>query len=83
MMTYEIFKEKVVERFADYMPEKLEGEVRVQQVNKVNCCLDGLYIDSKSGTSNRSPVIYINNMYDAYKNGRSLEDILKKVLLIL
>ena len=40
MISYEKFKEVVVEKFLYYMPEKYQNKkVEIQSVNKVNCAI--------------------------------------------
>lgn len=43
MMTYEIFKEVVTERFKDYLSKKYQDmDMLVNPVEKVNCTLDSI-----------------------------------------
>ena len=59
MMNYEIFKEVVVEKLMDYLPEEYHDmKLVVQPVDKVNHTMDGL---SLVGDGVRiSPTMYIN-----------------------
>ena len=75
MMNYEIFKEVVVEKFLDYMPDKFRGmEVNVESVNKVNVTLDALNL--RESGKEVSPTIYINDMYKRYQKCNDLEETL-------
>lgn len=76
MMNYEIFKEVVVEKFKDYLPEEYKDlEMRVVPVNKVNRVVDGLNLVG-DGSVCVSPTIYINDMYDHYQRCEDLEEVL-------
>lgn len=78
MMNYEIFKEVVVEKFKDYLPEQYKDmELRVASVNKVNRLLDGITLISKGENRNVSPTIYINDMYDHYLHTENLQEVLQ------
>ena len=78
MMKYEIFKEVVSDKFMDYLPEQYRDmELVVNPVNKVNCTLDG--INLIGGKDNRlvSPTVYINDMYEHYKQHEDLQDVMQ------
>ncbi|MBP3339073.1 MAG: hypothetical protein J6L69_06695 [Lachnospiraceae bacterium] len=76
MMTYEVFKDVVKERFMEYMPEKYHGmEINTQEVNKVNVTLDGLTL--LVGERGVSPTIYINHMYEKYLETEDLQGTLQ------
>lgn len=73
MMNYEIFKEVVTESFPDYLPEQYRGmELTVNPVQKINKTLDGLNLID--GSRNVSPTIYINDMYEHYKDCGDLKE---------
>lgn len=72
MMNYENFKEIVMEKFMDYMPEKCRGmELAIIPVKKVNVVLDGLII--RGIGENISPIIYVDEMYKKYQDCGNLE----------
>lgn len=78
MMSYEVFKKVVEEKFLDYLPEEYQNrKIVVSPVEKVNCSLDGLVVmDTKEGM-HFSPTIYINYMYSDYQDTEDLEQVLK------
>ena len=73
MMNYEIFKDVVEEKFMDYMPDEFKNaKLAIAPVQKVNVTLDGLSILDTG--RNISPTIYINDMYERYKENGDLEN---------
>lgn len=78
MMNYEIFREVVTEKFKDYLPQEYQKmSLQVCQVKKVNTTLDGIYLFDREGKSGISPTLYINEMYDHYKDTDDLQEILQ------
>ncbi len=77
MMNYEIFREVVAEKFKDFLPKEYEQiEVIVTQSKKVNHTLDGLTLRG-DGVS-IAPTIYMNNMYEHYKECENLDQVIKE-----
>lgn len=77
-MTYEEFKDHVVDVIKDYLPEEyMDADVTINQVAKNNETLDGLVI--KKPGQNVSPTLYLNSFYENYCEGRDMEDILEKI----
>ena len=78
-MNYEEFKQEVVDRIQDFLPEKYaDADVSIQTVVKNNDQkLDGLMV--KLEESNICPNIYLNQFYEQYDNGRDLNDILQNI----
>ena len=75
MMNYEIFKEVVKEKFMDFLPEQFQDmELVVNPTEKVNQTVDGLTLMGEGVSV--SPTIYINNMYEHYKETDNLELVL-------
>lgn len=76
MMTYEVFKAVVKEKFLRYMPEEYrDAEVNIRPVRKVNRTLDALSVlreDSRLFSS-----IYVNEMYEKYRECGNLEMVLQ------
>lgn len=73
MMDYEIFKGVMKEKILDYLPEEYKGgSVQIGVVNKVNQTLDAMSVFPKGG-SNISPNIYLQNIYEDYKNHQDVE----------
>ncbi len=67
MMTYEIFKEVVTEKFKDYLPPKYQNmDMTVAPVQKVNRTLDGISLTGETEGMLIAPTIYINDMYEHY-----------------
>ena len=79
MKSYNEFMDYVKENVTDYLPERFQNaQVRIQQVTKNNdVVLDGLTIIDPS--SRISPNIYLNPMYEQYKEGADLDEIVGKV----
>lgn len=76
MMTYDIFKEVVEEKFMDYLPEQFkEMKIDVHQVEKVNMTMDAINLLGEG--VGVSPTIYINDMYDHYKSTDDLQNVLQ------
>ena len=77
-MTYEEFKDHVVDVIKDYLPDEyMDADVSINQVAKNNETLDGLVI-IRPGQS-VSPTLYLNSFYENYCEGRDMEDILNKI----
>ncbi|MDD3239683.1 MAG: DUF5688 family protein [Lachnospira sp.] len=75
MMNYEIFKEVVKEKFMDYLPEQYQGmKLDIHSTEKVNQTMDGLTLMGEGVSV--SPTIYLNNMYEHYKETEDLEGVL-------
>ncbi len=78
MMNYEIFKEVVVEKLKDYLPEKYqEMRLEVCTVEKVNRMLDGISLFEPDKTTGVSPTIYINDLYEQYQSCGDLQKVLE------
>lgn len=78
-MNYEEFKNEIVDRISDYLPEKYEqADIHFVQVAKNNDkILDGLNIFTED--TNIVPTIYVNDFFEQYENGREFNDILKEL----
>ena len=67
MMTYEIFKAVVKDKFLSYLPEEYrDAEVDIRPVRKVNRTLDALSVlkdDSRMFSS-----MYVDELYEQYRN---------------
>lgn len=79
MMNYELFKEVVAEKFKDFMPEEFKDyNLDVHQVSKVNQTMDAInLIAAGEAKYSVAPTIYINTMYEHYKNCEDLQDVLQ------
>ena len=75
MFNYEEFKSTVADHIRDYLPEEYANrKPDIQAYRKTNQTLDGMTIPTGQSCS---AVIYLNPMYEEYRNGRSLDDLLK------
>lgn len=75
MMTYEVFKAVVKEKFLNYLPEEYrDAEVNIRPVKKVNRTLDALSV-LKDGSRMFSSM-YVNELYEQYQEYGDLEMIL-------
>ncbi len=76
-MTYENFKQKLLEHLATRLPEETRFEV--QRILKNNdLVLDGLLISTPS--VNISPTIYLNYYYESYTDGMPFCDVVERIL---
>ncbi len=80
MMNYELFKAVVGDKILGYMPsEYQDSKVDINSVSKVNQTLDGLNIIPTDDRDIKVvPCIYLNDMYENYKECNDLEEVLKK-----
>ncbi len=78
-MDFEQFKQEVIDRIKDFLPDKYDdADVSIQSVVKNNDQkLDGLMI--KTEDSNIAPNIYLNDFFKQLEDGRDMEDILKNI----
>lgn len=79
MKSYREFMDYVKENVTEYLPERFENtEIRIQQVVKNNdTVLDGLIIMNPD--THISPNIYLNSLYEEYKDGKDLDDLVSRV----
>lgn len=76
MLNYDEFKELVIEKLKDYFPEPYRDyEMAVHPVFRTNEVKDGITLRRPGQTI--SPTIYIQDMYQAYRSGNDLNDVLK------
>lgn len=79
MMDYEIFKEVVIDKFKDYLPDEFSDmKIETSEVRKVNRTLDAINIIGNSKGSSVVPTIYINDMYDMYQKTNDIDKVLSK-----
>lgn len=80
MTDYEIFRELATRQILDYMPEEFNDyKVEVKKVSKTNQMLDGLHLQSPENRGIEiSPTIYIDHMYEDYRNGKSFAAVMKE-----
>lgn len=67
MYNYNVFKELVIKKISDYMPEEFSKETMIVENRKAPNYVDGrdTILFRKEG-SNISPVMYVDNMYENY-----------------
>jgi len=79
-MEYQEFKKVVEEQLKEYVPEPYRSmEWDSHKVEKVNQTLDAINFRSTESGMSVSPTVYINTMYEQYKNGEQIDDILRDV----
>jgi len=80
MINYELFKEVVAEKILGYMPSEYQNSrVDIHSVSKVNQTMDGLNIVPTDERSTKvTPTIYVNSMYEHYKECNDLEEVLRE-----
>lgn len=83
MMNYEEFKQAVEANILNYLPQEYQGyEAHVEPVYKNNAKYDGLTLVKKSGKTNVSPTVYLQNAYEGYKV-EALESIMQNLADVL
>ena len=85
MMDYESFKQKVMEDFLSYMPERYSDcTIELRKVPKVNACLTGLVIIPKGKPrSYCSPTFYMERMYEQYLECDNFEQVMQNQAVYL
>lgn len=77
-MNYEEFKNELVRKFIDRLPEEYNPwTVSVQKVNKINEAVDALILHSQEENC-AVPAVYIKKYYLAYESGASMEEVLRE-----
>ena len=75
MFNYEEFKSVVADHIKDYLPEVYANQkTDIQTYQKTNQTLDGMTIPTGERCS---AILYLNPMYEEYRNGKSLDELLK------
>ena len=85
MMDYETFKQRVMEEFLSYMPERYSDcTIELRRVPKVNACLTGVVIiPNGKPRSYCSPTFYMERMYEQYLECDSFEQVMKNQAVYL
>lgn len=81
MLTYEEFKDILEKEFKNYLkPEYQDMEIQITRTEKVNEVLDGVYLseNTEQNKTKISPIMYIKDMYENYKNNRNMDMTLTK-----
>lgn len=81
MMNYDEFKKVVAEKILDYvLTENWNYTAEVLPTSKVNSTLDGLNLMPPTFVP---PTICMNDLYEHYKRGNSLEEVLRKAAKVI
>lgn len=84
MMNYEIFKEVVLQELPAYLKGPCAGrEVVSFPTQKVNETLDTLTIKSRDGVNEAVPSLYMNNLYEAYKENPDLQELMRNIAEVM
>lgn len=79
---FNTFKQVVKEMVVDYFPEKYRNaNVEVSTVHKLNESYEGLCIQKQD--SNIQIRLNLNQMYEKYRNGEHLQDLLEDIRDVL
>ena len=81
MMNYETFKEVIVARIKDFLPESFkDSEVKIHHINKVNKQLESMNIVLKDAPNLASPNIYLEDFYNnEFKKENDIDIVLQKM----
>jgi len=81
MVSYHEFKELVIKEMNAHISTKYKNiKIDIEQVQKNNdIILDGIYI--RKSNEDLSPILYLNDFYENYKNGISLNHILYDIMI--
>ncbi len=81
-MQFEEFTETVRNRITDHLPPSLkEGTIRIQPFQKIGSSYLSLTIDQKP--SHSSPVVNLEEFYDAYRHDQPMEELLEQMAVQL
>lgn len=85
MINYELFKDGVMNKIIGFMPEEYaDYEVKVARVKKVNQTLDCLNLIPKENKEwKATPNIYLEHMYEDFKQHEDFEKSLHQIALII
>ena len=76
MLSYNQFKNLVLESFKNYLPEKYQNcELEQTENKKVNCILEGFCV--KIPDSNVAPTIYFDDLYMNYMECKDIHKVLR------
>lgn len=76
MLSYKLFKEIVKDKFKEYLPEEYQNcKLIFRQVEKVNGTMDGIIL---VGETRVAPCMYINHLYEEYRDNEKVDTILRK-----
>lgn len=78
MMNYEMFKEIVLEKLADYLPDEYKHrQLSFGTFDKINTKRDGVTFMVKDGDPKVSPTMYLDGLYEDYKKVGDVDIVLQ------
>lgn len=78
IMDFGMFQEMVKKEIPGYLPDEFDGaDIEINKVNKNNMSLTGIRILKKG--SNISPLVYLDDFYGQYTEGKPLPDIMQEI----
>lgn len=86
MLSYEEFKDRVMNEFIDYLPSKYKDcQLKIHEVPKVNQILTGIIIvpKKKSKKGMIMPTFYLERLYEQYLETGSFEGMMKNQAIYL
>ena len=82
MMNYEMFKEIVSEKLAEYLPDEYKDrQLEFGTFDKINVKRDGVTFMVKEGDPRVSPTMYLDGLYEDYKKIGDIEIILQNAAI--
>jgi len=81
MKDYRIFKKIITDKIIDFMPDTFSDYTAViYTMGKVNGNLDGVALISPDKEKRQiSPILYLNDIYKEYQQGKNMEEILELI----
>ena len=77
-MNYEMFKEIVSEKLADYLPDEYKHrQLSFGTFDKINTKRDGVTFMGKDGDPKVSPTMYLDGLYEDYKKVGDVDIVLQ------
>lgn len=80
IMSYETFREAITGGIMDHLPEEFSDySVRIDTVRKTNETKETMSVIPTGVRMAAIPNIYLDDAYEAYKNGNDIEEILRNI----
>lgn len=84
MFNYEEFKMKVSKDLRNRAAERFQGvEVREESAKKMNCVKDGIAFSRQIGEDTIAPILYFDDLYQAYAAGEDYDWLIKRAMISL
>ncbi len=81
MMSYEKFKEAVVDSIRDYLPAELkEADVQLSRRTKINQVQDAVVFLQHTGEMSISPILYLEGFYSQYLSCEDFEEVMDRMV---